>query len=331
MFLITGSHGYIGSLLTRYLFVNDISYRTCDTLWFENACVAHDIQSPPDHADFSQLTVNNLHDVTTVVHLAAYSNDPTGSMDHAATMWLNHTATVEFSKTARAAGVRTFVFASSCSVYGDTHDDLVDEDSATRPLTAYAMSKKRAEDDLLALQTPEFRVAILRGATAFGASDVPRTDLLLNEFSAQAALLRPLVLNSLGTSWRPFMPISEFVRALVAAALTPPQDTGKPPVWNIAPEQMQMTVREATQRAAAVAGLSAPVPPTGAVADKRSYRVNGQRFLHAYPDFAFQSSFEDEISKTVAAFKAIPSLAADLAAQRFVRLAALRQDGRLAG
>ena len=329
--LVTGSHGYIGSAVLKELDRQSVAHVTCDAGWFHHARTGADDIAKPDFPDFTKLCGPDFAGVDTVIHLAAYSNDPTAALSPATTMLLNFHATVHLAKTARAAGVGTFVFSSSCSVFGDSHSDLVDERSVTNPLTPYALSKKRAEDALLELQTPTFRVAILRGATAFGASDVPRTDLLLNEFCAQAALGRSLTLNSLGTSWRPFMPISDFARALVLAAREAPRDLSSPPVWNVAPPHMQMTVREATRRAATVANVPTPIPPSEAAADKRSYRVDGRAFLRAYQQFTFNSHFEDEIADTIQSYATITSLAADLSDARFVRLASLDHEGRMAG
>jgi nucleoside-diphosphate-sugar epimerase len=195
----------------------------------------------------------------------------------------------------------------------------------TSPVTPYAAAKLAAETALLGLRDASFGVAILRGATAFGPSPVPRTDLLLNELCAEAACGRPLELQSDGQSWRPFMPVGDFARALCTAALQTPQDGADLPVWNIAPPQMQMTVRTATERAAAVAQTLPPRLGPQSAPDRRSYRVSGARFVQAYPDFTYSDDFDGMIASTIREFKAIPTLAQDLRADRFVRLAQLKR------
>ena len=323
--LVTGAHGYVGPLVLRLLADRGIDARVCDPGWFLPAYTGTFPLPRADHRDFRDLGLRELEGLQAIIHLAGYSNDPTGWLCAEDTQELNQRATVRLARLAQEAGVETFVFSSSCSVFGASEAVWVDEDGPTAPLTPYAQSKLEAETALMGLAGPGFRVAVLRGATAFGASPLPRTDLLLNELCAEAACGRPLILNSLGTSWRPFMPVGDFARALVAAALTPPVRSSARPVWNIAPPGMQMTVRDAAMRAARVAGVPDPIFPTGAVADRRSYRVDGRRFPADFPDFEYSTDFEGEIADCLAAFGAIPKLARDLACNRFVRLAALRQ------
>jgi nucleoside-diphosphate-sugar epimerase len=123
------------------------------------------------------------------------------------------------------------------------------------------------------------------------------------------------------------MPVEDFARALVTAALAPPAGGGVAHLWNIAPPEMQMTTREAAERAAAVAGVAGPqLADSGPGVDARSYRVSGTRFLEAYREFSYRQDFESCIAVTIDAFARIPTLDADLRADRFVRLAALARQ-----
>lgn len=212
------------------------------------------------------------------------------------------------------------MFASSCSVYGNSDAEELDESSLAVPLTAYSKAKLDAEEALLSMASEDFRVSILRGATAFGWAACPRTDLLLNELCAVAACEQPIELHSDGTSWRPFMPVGDFARAFVAAVSSPPTTNHVLPVWNIAPPGMQMTVADAARRAAAVANAPSPVFGTGAGRDLRSYRVDGSRFLKAYPDFEYSTDFDRVIAETVAGFASVQTLTDDMNTGRFVRL-----------
>lgn len=315
--LVTGGWGYVGALVVQRLRGLGVDPAVCDAGWFLDAR-----QTPPGAAarDLRDLSATDLAGFDAVIHLAALSNDPLGALDPAVTEALNHTATIALARRARAAGVGCFVFASTCSVYGASGTRRLDETVATQPITPYASAKRAAEGGLLALARPGFRVAILRGATAFGFSDCPRTDLLLNEFCARAALGLPLVLQSDGASWRPFMPVADFAHALVGAALEPPAEDDGLPVWNVAPPRLQMTVADAVRRAARATGAPPPVFGSAMPADRRSYRVDGRRFARAYPQIPYSTDFTACIGATLDGFRTLPRLAEDMATGRFVRL-----------
>ncbi len=280
----------------------------------------------PDFNDFRTLKHIDFQRIDSVIHLAALSNDPLGSLDEKHTLDLNHQAALDLALKAKSAGVRRFVFASSCSVYGPSGAELVDEFAPTNPLTAYAKAKFLAESDLMELSDDHFSVRILRGATAFGQSDCPRTDLLLNELCADAALGRPIRLQSDGTSWRPFMPVSDFAKALLTAATEEPIAESGPYIWNIAPPGMQLTVRDAATRATHVAGLEAPIMTAGSNPDQRSYRVSGERFAKAFPKFRYSDNFDEQIRKSIDYFATLPNLYEDIRSERFVRLSNLRKE-----
>jgi nucleoside-diphosphate-sugar epimerase len=322
--LVTGAHGYVGDEVLRVLDEAGSGTIVAEVDWFPEARVDEVRRDRPQLGDFRAIRLDDLAGIEAIIHLAAYSNDPLGSLAPDATDALNHTAAVALAGRAKLAGVRTFVQASTCSVYGASGATEVDESASCGPLTPYAAAKRSAEIGLQRHADERFRVAVVRGATAFGPSGCPRTDLLLNELCAEAVCGRPLVLRSDGMSWRPFMPVGDFARALVTAALAPPTGGGVSHLWNIAPPEMQMTTREAAERAAAVAGVAGPrLADSGPGVDARSYRVSGTLFPAAYPGFAYRHDFESCIAETIDAFARISTLDADLRADRFVRLASL--------
>lgn len=322
--LVTGGWGYVGAQVVAALHRHRAKVEICDTGWFLGAHIHP--PTGPAPCDLRGLGPDDLVNFDVVIHLAAYSNDPLGALDPGQTEALNHHATLGLARSARQAGVQRFVFASTCSVYGASGQALLDEFSPAAPITPYAQAKRRAELGLLDLVRPGFDVAILRGATAYGFSDCPRGDLLLNEFCMLAALGRPLVLTSDGASWRPFMPVSLFAEALVTAALQPPRQNDGLPIWNIAPPAQQMTVAQAAIRAAAISGAPEPVFGAAMPADRRSYRVDGRRLASAWPQLAYRDDFDAQILASIAGFAALPGLAADLERQRFTRLAMLGKD-----
>lgn len=328
--LVVGGLGYVGQEVVKELRNRGFEPMVCDVGWFTEAIIDPRGSAQADFYDFRSLRVEDLTSFDAVIHLAAYSNDPLGWLSEASTLGLNFQSTVEFADLAKSAGVGTFVFSSSCSVYGASGVDFLDETGPTNPLTPYASSKLAAEKRLRKLAGPNFRVRILRGATAFGPSLSPRTDLLLNELCAHAAVGRVMKLTSNGKSWRPFMPISDFARALVCAAAQPPRSGETYGLWNIAPPDMRMTVMEAASRAAEIAGVAAPICEQGLAVDDRSYKIDGSKFASDYPSFSYCTDFAAIVRDTVDCFSQIPTLEEDLERKRFIRLSALERRAALA-
>ena len=120
---------------------------------------------------------------------------------------------MQTARAAREAGVRSFVFASSCSVYGRA-EAVATEASPVEPLTAYARSKVGAEEELAELAGDGFEVTSLRFATACGASDRLRLDLVLNDFVASAVASGEIRLLSDGSAWRPLIHVRDMARAI---------------------------------------------------------------------------------------------------------------------
>jgi nucleoside-diphosphate-sugar epimerase len=320
--LVTGGWGYVGAHVVSELKRKNVLIDLCDIGWFLEA---HTTPPPkPLPRDFRMLSIADLTGVDAIIHLAGLSNDPLGSLHASQTNALNHQATLALAHIAKQAGVSRFVFASTCSVYGASGATQLDEFSPTVPITPYGEAKRKAELGLLSMQTAHFKIAILRGATAYGFSPCPRTDLLLNEFCTMAALGRQFSLTSDGASWRPFMPVDLFAKGLVAASLAPPELDDGLPIWNVAPPSHQMTVANAVLRAAQICGSPPPIFGAHLPADQRSYRVDGRRFADAYPNVPYLDDFDAQIVHAASAFSNLPTLAKDLSNRRFIRLHMLK-------
>jgi len=218
--LVTGNTGYIGPVVLRRL---RQTYPSATLVGLDKGYFAHcltnadvlpecraDIQF---FADVRRLPGEALPGVDAVVHLAAISNDPMGNTFEEVTYDINLRASVELAKQAKAAGAKTFVFASSCSMYGLADDTPRKETSALNPLTAYAKSKVRTEVELQKLADNTFTVTCLRFATACGMSDRLRLDLVVNDFVACAVTSKNITILSDGTPWRPLIHVKDMARA----------------------------------------------------------------------------------------------------------------------
>ncbi|MEO8256958.1 MAG: SDR family oxidoreductase [Acidobacteriota bacterium] len=305
--LITGNLGYVGPSVTRQLRLRhpeatligvDIGYFAhCLT----DACRVPEILLDAQYyADLRRLPPGLLDGVDAVVHLAAISNDPMGNAFEDVTFDVNYRAGIELARQARAAGVRAFVFASSCSVYGSADDRARTEESEVAPLTAYARSKVLTEQGLRELAGPGFRVSCLRFATACGMSDRLRLDLVLNDFVAGAISTSRITVLSDGTPWRPLINVRDMARAIEWAIERPADAGGDCLIVNAGTNAWNYQVHElATAVADAIPGTEVSIN-RAAPPDKRSYRVDFGLFQSLAP--AHQPLAD--LSGTIAALRA---------------------------
>ncbi|PRC45305.1 NAD-dependent dehydratase, partial [Mycobacterium sp. ITM-2017-0098] len=183
--LVTGHQGYLGTVMVPALQAAGHGVTGLDTGYFADCVLGPAPADPTGLAiDLRDVGVEHLRGIDAVIHLAALSNDPLGALVPEVTHDINHHASVRLARLAKEAGVKRFLYASTCSVYGSAGDGLVDEDAPLRPLTPYAVSKVRVEDDLTALADSDFSPVFLRNATAFGFSPRLRGDIVLNNLVA---------------------------------------------------------------------------------------------------------------------------------------------------
>jgi len=236
-------------------------------------------------ADVRRLPGGLLSGVDAIVYLAALSNDPLGNAFEEATLNINYHACVQVAKKAKEVGVRSFVFASSCSVYGYAEDGARTEYSPVNPLTAYAKSKVWAERDLAPLADESFNVTCLRFATACGMSDRLRLDLVLNDFVAGAVAAKKIAILSDGTPWRPLIHVKDMARAIDWAIQRDPQRGEAFLTVNVGSDQWNYQVKDLAEAVAQVVpGVQVSVN-NNAQPDKRSYRVNFSRFTQLAPGY----------------------------------------------
>lgn len=224
-----------------------------------------------------------LEGVDVVVHLAAISNDPIGNAYDEVTIDVNSGASLRLAEMAKAAGARSFVFASSCSVYGVSAAEVATEESPTNPLTPYARSKCLTESGLEDLADESFAVTCLRFATACGMSDRLRLDLVLNDFVASAIATRTITILSDGTPWRPLIHVHDMARAIDWAVQ---RDTFCDAPFlsvNAGCDEWNYRIRDLAEAVAEVIpGVDISLASTSGP-DRRSYRVSFERFRSLAP------------------------------------------------
>lgn len=289
--LITGNMGYIGPVLVKHLRSNhpNTSLIGFDIGYFGNCSTNSDVL--PEcwvdvqyFGDMRRFPERILHDVDAIVHLAAISNDPMGNMFEEVTLEINHRASVQLAEKAKQAGVKTFVFASSCSMYGAADDSAKTEDAPLNPLTAYAKSKVFTERDLKRLADENFKVTCLRFSTACGMSDRLRLDLVLNDFVAAAVSSKQITILSDGTPWRPLIHVKDMARAIDWAITREIAAGGDFLAINVGSNEWNYQVKDLAEAVAKVMPEVDVSIIKDAQPDKRSYRVNFDLFKELAPD-----------------------------------------------
>jgi nucleoside-diphosphate-sugar epimerase len=271
--------------------------------------------------DLRDITAADLAGFDAVIHLAALSNDPVGALAPQVTYDINHHASVRLAQLAKDAGVRRFLYASTCSVYGSAGDNLVTEDAPLRPLTPYAESKVRVEDDVAAIADNSFSPVFLRNATAFGFSPRLRADIVLNNLVGHAVLTGDIRVLSDGTPWRPLVHARDIASAFLIA-LEAPISKVHCAAYNVGSEENNLTVAEIAQSVADVVPGSKLVITGETGSDPRSYRVDFsaiQRELGFKAEWSVADGAEELFKEYTSA-----GLTAEDFANKFTRLAHLK-------
>jgi nucleoside-diphosphate-sugar epimerase len=287
--LITGNMGYVGPEVAKYLRARRPNSKLHG---FDNAYFAHCLTGSPVlperyldeqfYGDVRDVSLN-LKGYDAVVQLAAISNDPMGNRFQAVTLDINQNTTVSLARAAAAAGVKNFVFASSCSVYGIADGAPRKESDPLNPITAYAKSKIGAEQELAAIDN-EMVITCLRFATACGMSDRLRLDLVLNDFVACALSRGQINVLSDGSPWRPLIDVADMARAIDWAIDRPAGTGGRYLAVNAGSDDRNYQVKDlASAVAKSVPGTDVSIN-TYAPVDSRSYKVDFGLFRSLAPD-----------------------------------------------
>jgi nucleoside-diphosphate-sugar epimerase len=272
--LVTGHQGYIGTVLVPVLQAAGNDVAGLDSGFFADCVLGPTPKDPPGmRVDLRDVTSEELEGFDAVIHLAALSNDSLGALTPQITYDINHHASVRLARLAKEAGVRRFLYASTCSVYGAAGDGLVTEDAPLRPLTPYSESKVRVETDLAAIADESFSPVFLRCATAFGFSPRLRVDIVLNNLVGHAVLGGVVRVLSDGTPWRPLVHARDIAMAFLIA-LEAPINKVHCAAYNVGTESNNLTIAEIAQSVVDVVP-GAKLLITGETGiDPRSYRVD---------------------------------------------------------
>lgn len=323
--LVTGTDGYIGSVLGPYLLQKGHKVTGLDTGFYRAGWLFNNgdtVYPSYIHKDLREVTLDDLQGFDAIVHLAELSNDPLGKLNPEITFKINHEGSVRLAVLSKQAGIKRFIYASSCSVYGEGNDNYKTEKSEVNPQTAYAECKTRVERDVSKLAGDNFSPTFLRNATAYGASPRMRFDIVLNNLAGLAWTTGVIEMISDGMPWRPLVHIKDISKA-VACSLEAPIDAIHKQIFNVGDSKENFRVREIAEIVgAAFPGCKTTFGDSGG--DNRSYRVSFDKINSQLPGFECDFTAEDGAKELYQLFKKIDLDPAVFNANAYTRLKQLK-------
>jgi nucleoside-diphosphate-sugar epimerase len=290
----------------------------------QNRFVGDVAEIPGLHKDLRDVEQRDLVGFDAVLHLAALSNDPLGDLNPDLTYDINHHATMRLAALAKQAGVRRFLFSSSCSMYGAAASAMLTEEAPFNPVTPYAESKVFVEKELGALASPNFSPVFLRNTTAYGVSPFMRFDVVLNNLVAWAVTTGSIKIQSDGTPWRPLIHIEDICRAFMAA-LVAPQETIHNQAFNVGITEENYQVRDLAEIVReTVPGCKLEYSRDGGP-DPRSYRVDFSKIKNDLPGFAPQWNVRRGAQELYEACRQASLKVEDFDGPRFKRITHIRR------
>jgi nucleoside-diphosphate-sugar epimerase len=323
--LLTGHNGYIGAVAGPLLQKAGHEVVGLDTCLFEECGFGHPTERlPAIRKDLRDLSRKDLDGFEAVVHLAALSNDPLGDLDPELTYDINHHASARLAELAKAAGVKRFVFSSSCSTYGASGDVLHDETAAVCPVTAYAETKVSMDRALSELAGRNFSPTSLRNATAYGASPRLRLDIVLNDLVAWAYTTGRVFIKSDGSPWRPIVHIEDITQAVIRV-LEAPREAIHNETFNVGITAENFRIRELAEIVMETVPGCTVEYAAGGGPDKRCYRVDFEKIRRVLPSFQPQWTARKGARQLYEAYRSAGLRFEDIEQGRYARIAHIRR------
>ncbi len=318
--LLTGHKGYIGTVLTPMLLDAGHEVHGLDSDIFSRCTFGDDpLQIPETIKDIRDITIEDVQGFDAVLHLAGLSNDPLGDLNADLTYEINHRASVRLAALAKEAGVKRYIFSSSCSNYGAGGDDLLNEEGDLNPVTPYGKSKVMVEQDVSKLADNTFCPLYLRNATAYGVSPRLRFDLVLNNLVAWAYTTGQVRLKSDGTPWRPIVHIEDISRAFLATLHAPAEKVHNR-AFNVGVPGENFRIREIAEIVGETVPDSEVTFAPDASPDKRNYRVDCTFIQRQVPEYQPQWNVRKGAQELYEAYKATGLTLEEFEGKRYKRI-----------
>jgi nucleoside-diphosphate-sugar epimerase len=301
--LVTGSHGYIGTVLVPMLMKKGHEVVGLDTDYYKRCTfigAVSDIKTIKK--DVRDVEPHDVEGFDAIIHLAGLSNDPLGNYRPELTEEINEKASIRLALLAKAVRVKRFLFASSCSNYGAAGDTFLTEEASFNPVTPYGWSKVKVEHALKKMADKDFSPTYIRASTAYGVSPRLRFDLVTNNLTAWAFTTGRVYLKSDGSPWRPIVHIEDISRAYIAA-LQAPQELIHNEAFNIGTTCENYQMREIAEMVKGVVPNCEIDFASDAGPDKRCYRVDCNKIARVLHDFKPQWTARRGIQQLYAAYQ----------------------------
>lgn len=295
--LVTGDSGYVGTVLCEQLLKSDHKIVGLDLDFFlENDLILHTRDYVRLKKDINEIHEHDLKNIETIIHLAGLSNDPLGELNEELTYKINFDGTINLIQKAKTAGVKNFLYASTQSVYGiseNIQNEITEDSQNIQPITAYAKSKYKAEQEMLKKKTKNFRVVIFRPATVFGPSINFRSDIVLNNLVASAYLYEKLIIQSDGKPWRPLLHINDMCKFFIKSIDKADKLNGE--IINLGYPGYNFQVLDLANKVKKIIPKAKIIIKNNKI-DNRTYKVN---FDKAFKFFKDEINFDLNIEKSI--------------------------------
>lgn len=323
--LVTGSRGYIGCVLVPMLQKEGHEVIGLDTDLYERCTFTGEVPDVPTILkDVRDVEIEDLEGIDAIIHLAGLSNDPLGDFNANLTIDINERGSIHIARLAKKIGVERFLFASSCSNYGASGSNFLDENSAFNPVTPYGNSKVAVEKALIDLADEKFHPTYLRASTAYGLSPRIRFDLVANNLTAWAFTTGKVYLKSDGTPWRPIVHVEDISRAYIAV-LHAPLDEIHNNSYNVGTTTENYTIKEIAEIVKEVVpGCEVSFAPS-AGPDKRCYRVNCDKIARNLHGFKPQWTARRGIEQLFEAYKQSNITLDDFEGPKYKRISHIKE------
>jgi len=323
--LVVGGAGYIGSVLVKNLCHENYKVRVLDSLMYGDQPLKNLYKSSKFEfikGDFRNVeyVVRTIKDMDAVIHLGAIVGDPACTIDEDLSLEINTAATMLIRQVCKGYGIKKFIYASTCSVYGAT-DEIINEKSELNPVSLYARSKIEAEKAVLSMSDARFAPTIMRLSTAFGLSFRPRFDLVVNLLTAKAVKEGKISIFN-GFQWRPFIHVEDISNAILSLLDAPVGVIGNE-IFNVGSNHMNFRIADIGEKIKSVIP-QAEVVNTRVEEDPRNYRVSFDKFRNKL-GFTCKKSMEEGIIEIKNALE--QGLIADYKAAQFSNITLIREKG----